>query len=94
MDHVVLRSAVFPCGHVSRFSGVAFSTAAGSILPRVQPTQPSPINRELLGSVAFALPALMTGTLFGMALSRRVDDRKFRLAVLVLLFVSGCLLVG
>ena len=54
---------------------------------------PGAINRELVNNIAMAIPALMTGTLFGMALFGRVDDRKFRIAVLVLLFVSGCLMV-
>ena len=54
---------------------------------------PGTINRNLIGNVAMAIPALMTGTLFGMALFGRVDDRKFRIAVLVLLFISGCLMV-
>jgi uncharacterized membrane protein YfcA len=54
---------------------------------------PGAINRELIGNVAFAIPALMAGTLAGMALFGRVDDRKFRIAVLVLLFVSGCLML-
>jgi uncharacterized membrane protein YfcA len=54
---------------------------------------PGTINRNLIGNVALAIPALMTGTLLGMALFGRVDDRKFRIAVLVLLFVSGCLMI-
>jgi uncharacterized membrane protein YfcA len=54
---------------------------------------PGAINRELVSNIALAIPALMTGTLFGMALFGRVDDRKFRIAVLVLLFVSGCLMI-
>lgn len=54
---------------------------------------PGAINHELIGNVAFAIPALMAGTLAGMALFGRVDDRKFRVAVLVLLFVSGCLML-
>jgi uncharacterized membrane protein YfcA len=54
---------------------------------------PGTIDRNLIGNVAMAIPALMTGTLFGMALFGRVDDRKFRIAVLALLFVSGCLMI-
>jgi uncharacterized membrane protein YfcA len=54
---------------------------------------PGTINRALIVDVALSIPALMAGTLFGMALFGRVDDRKFRIAVLVLLFVSGCLMV-
>jgi len=54
---------------------------------------PGAINRELVSNIALAIPALMTGTLFGMALFGRVDDRKFRIAVLVLLLVSGCLMI-
>ena len=54
---------------------------------------PGTINRDLIGNVAFAIPALMAGTLSGMALFGRVDDRKFRIAVLVLLFISGCLMI-
>ena len=54
---------------------------------------PGAINRELVSNIALSIPALMTGTLFGMALFGRVDDRKFRIAVLVLLFISGCLMV-
>jgi uncharacterized membrane protein YfcA len=42
--------------------------------------------------IGVAIPALLAGTLAGMALLERVDDRKFRLAVLALLFVSGCLM--
>jgi uncharacterized protein len=51
------------------------------------------INRIPMVDVALSILALTTGTLFGMALFGRVDDRKFRVAVLVLLFVSGCLMV-
>jgi uncharacterized protein len=54
---------------------------------------PGTINRELVSNIVLAIPALMTGTLFGMALFGRVDDRKFRIAVLVLLFISGCLML-
>jgi uncharacterized membrane protein YfcA len=54
---------------------------------------PGAINRELVNNIAMAIPALLTGTLFGMALFGRVDDRKFRIAVLVLLFISGCLMI-
>ena len=54
---------------------------------------PGTINRELLLNIGFAIPALLAGTLAGMALFGRVDDRKFRLAVLALLFVSGCLML-
>ena len=54
---------------------------------------PGAINRELVSNIALSIPALMTGTLFGMALFGRVDDRKFRIAVLVLLFISGCLMI-
>lgn len=54
---------------------------------------PGTINRALIVDVAPSIPALMAGTLFGMALFGRADDRKFRVAVLVLLFVSGCLMV-
>ena len=54
---------------------------------------PGTINRELLLHIGFAIPALLAGTLAGMALFGRVDDRKFRLAVLALLFVSGCLML-
>lgn len=54
---------------------------------------PGVANRELFVSLAFALPALAVGTLVGMALFGRVDDRKFRIAVLVLVLVSGCLMV-
>jgi uncharacterized protein len=54
---------------------------------------PGTINRELVNNIAFAIPALLAGTLLGMALFGRVDDRKFRTAVLLLLFVSGCLMI-
>jgi uncharacterized membrane protein YfcA len=54
---------------------------------------PGAINRELVNNIAMAIPALLTGTLFGMALFGRVDDRKFRIAVLFLLFISGCLMI-
>ena len=54
---------------------------------------PGTINRELLLQIGFAIPALLAGTLAGMALFGRVDDRKFRLAVVALLFVSGCLML-
>lgn len=54
---------------------------------------PGVANRELFVSLALALPALAVGTLVGMALFGRVDDRKFRIAVLVLVLVSGCLMV-
>jgi uncharacterized protein len=54
---------------------------------------PGTINRELLLHIGFAIPALLAGTLAGMALFGRVDDRKFRLAVSALLFVSGCLML-
>lgn len=46
-----------------------------------------------LGNATIAFPALIAGTLAGMALFGRVGDRKFRIAVLVLLFVSGCLML-
>jgi uncharacterized membrane protein YfcA len=54
---------------------------------------PGAINWEFVNNITFAIPALMAGTLFGMALFGRVDDRKFRIAVLLLLFVSGCLMI-
>jgi uncharacterized membrane protein YfcA len=54
---------------------------------------PGAINRELVNNIAMAIPALLMGTLFGMALFGRVDDRKFRIAVLFLLFISGCLMI-
>ncbi|MBX9775753.1 MAG: sulfite exporter TauE/SafE family protein [Xanthobacteraceae bacterium] len=54
---------------------------------------PGMINRELIVNIGFAIPALIVGTHAGMALFGRVDDRKFRLAILVLLFVSGCLML-
>jgi hypothetical protein len=54
---------------------------------------PGAINRELIDNIAFAIPALMAGTLAGMALFGRVDDHKFRIAVLLLLFISGCLMI-
>lgn len=54
---------------------------------------PGAINRDLINTIAISIPALLAGTLFGMTLFGRVDNRKFRLAVLGLLFVSGCLMV-
>jgi hypothetical protein len=39
--------------------------------------------------IGFAIPAPIVGTLAGMALSGRANDRTFRLAVLALLFISA-----
>lgn len=50
---------------------------------------PGVIDRTLLVSVGLALPALAAGTLIGVILFGRVDDRRFRIVVLSLLLVSG-----
>jgi hypothetical protein len=51
------------------------------------------INGDLLNNIALSFPALITGTLIGMALFGRVDERRFRLAILMVLFVSGALMI-
>jgi uncharacterized protein len=55
--------------------------------------QPGVISRELLFVTAVALPATVAGTFIGIALFRRVDSRKFRLVVLLLLLISGGLML-
>jgi uncharacterized protein len=54
---------------------------------------PGVIDRTLLVSLGLALPALAAGTLLGVTLFGRVDDRRFRIVVLGLLLVSGVLMI-
>ena len=55
--------------------------------------QPGAISRDVLVVAAAALPATIAGTFIGMALFGRVDSRKFRLVVLVLILISGGLML-
>ena len=41
-----------------------------------------------------ALPALAAGTFTGMSLFGRINERKFRCSILVLLLISGALMLG
>jgi len=48
----------------------------------------------LLKDVSLALPALAAGTFIGMSLFGRINERKFRCSILVLLLISGGLMLG
>jgi uncharacterized protein len=55
--------------------------------------QPGAITRDLLIVTAAALPATVAGTFLGLMLFGSIDDRRFRLIVLLLLLVSGALMI-
>jgi uncharacterized membrane protein YfcA len=54
---------------------------------------PGALHRELLPDFVLAVPALAAGTLIGVWLFGKIDDRKFRYAVLSLLLISGLMLI-
>jgi uncharacterized membrane protein YfcA len=56
-------------------------------------SHPGVVHHKLMNDVLLALPALTAGTLVGVALFGKVDDKKFRHAVLLLLLISGCLMI-
>jgi uncharacterized membrane protein YfcA len=54
---------------------------------------PGALHPDLLKDTVLAIPALTTGTLIGILLFGKIDDKKFRYSILTLLLVSGCLMV-
>jgi uncharacterized protein len=54
---------------------------------------PGAIHRDLVKDVLLSLPALAAGTFVGIRLFGRVDEARFRRAVLLLLLVSGALMI-
>jgi uncharacterized protein len=56
--------------------------------------RPGVINGELLRYLVLALPALAAGTLVGVALFGKIDDKRFRYGVLSLLLISGCIMAA
>jgi uncharacterized protein len=52
------------------------------------------VQSELLAHLLIALPALAAGTLIGVGMFGRVDDKGFRVAVLILLLISGGLMIS
>jgi uncharacterized protein len=55
--------------------------------------KPQGLHQDLIYKTLLALPALAVGTVVGIWLFGRIDERRFRNSVLLLLFVSGCLMV-
>ena len=94
--------------HASRYNLTVLGIRSGTILEALQCSErrrPSflitliglggigAINAQNMRLFAIGLPALALGTWAGWKLYGRLDDRKFRITVLVLLLLSGISLV-
>jgi uncharacterized membrane protein YfcA len=55
--------------------------------------RPGALHGDLIGIVVVAMPAMLAGTMLGVALFGRIDDRKFRLVILLVLLLSGALMI-
>jgi uncharacterized membrane protein YfcA len=54
---------------------------------------PGAVHRDLVTHAVLALPALAAGTFIGVSLFGRLDERKFRQAILLLLLMSGAAMI-
>ena len=55
--------------------------------------RPGTLHPDLLQVLPLAIPTVIAGTLVGILLWGKIDDAKFRYAVLSLLFISGLILI-
>jgi uncharacterized protein len=55
--------------------------------------RPGTLHPDLLQVLPLAIPTVVAGTLVGILLWGKIDDAKFRYAVLSLLFISGLILI-